>query len=92
LWKPHHGFPFSVSKVNQLTGLYVALVWLGLAISSFPLWPVMPLATNQAGTDAIALFTIVTLIFFVWWGRGGSQGKEREVDFYKSPLVPPKKR
>jgi len=97
-WKPEDGYPFSVSKVNQLTSLYVAMVWLGLAIFSFPLShvPAYFVAARPYAEQYRAWFLgLFTLVFLGWLicrgGRGGSQGKAREVDFYKSPIVPSKK-
>jgi hypothetical protein len=37
---------------------------------------------------ALALITLIFLGLLVWKGHGGSQGKDREVDFYKSAIVP----
>jgi len=80
-WKPWDGYPFSVSKVNQLTSLFVALVWLALAISSFPSYhlPVCFVATKPY---ALAALTFSFLCLLIRKGRGGSQGKIREVDFH----------
>lgn len=87
-WVPYDGYPFSVSKVNQLISLFVVLVWLGLAIFSFP-----PLRIgawlSSAKPYILAGFTLLFLcVLIFWWGRGGSQGKGRVVDFYKSALIP----
>lgn len=89
-WKPHKGYPFSVSKVNQLTSLYVAVVWVGLAVLSFPLGH-LPSCLMAAGPIVLAVFTAGSVAVLIWGGKGGSQGKGREVDFYKSPIVPSKK-
>lgn len=35
LWKFWSGYPYSVSKVNQIVSLFVLSVWLGLTIRSF---------------------------------------------------------
>jgi Na+/melibiose symporter-like transporter len=87
-WKPHDGYPFSVSKVNQLISLFVALVWFALAIFAFApsrlrAW------LSSAEPYILAGFTLLFLcILIFWWGKGGSQGRDRLVDFYKSALVP----
>lgn len=85
LYKLCDGYPFSVSKVNQLISLFVVLVWIALAISSFP-----PLHTSACITVhkpcILAAVTVLFLILLIWKGQGGSQDKLREVDFHKSDL------
>jgi hypothetical protein len=88
-WKPTDAYPFSVSKINQLTSLFVALVWLALSISSFPAGQ-LPAYVIAAGPWILAAFTLSFLFLLILYSRGGSQGKDREIDFYKSALVPPK--
>jgi hypothetical protein len=83
-WKPWDGYPFSVSKVNQLASLYITLVWLALAVSSFPSVR-LPLCVVAAKSYALAALTFLFLCLLLFM-RGGSQGKDREVDFYKSDL------
>lgn len=34
-WKLHSGYPYSVSKINQLVSLYVVCIWAGFFIYSF---------------------------------------------------------
>lgn len=86
-WKPSDGYPFSVSKITQLTSLFVALVWLALAISSFPSGR-LPACVVAARPYVLAIFTLSFLCLLILAGRGGSQGRDRKVDFYKSALVP----
>lgn len=86
--KLQKGYPFSVSKINQLTSLFVALVWLGLTVSSFPPLSPLPACFVAAKPWILAVFTVVFLVVLICCGHGGSQGKDREVDFYKSKLVP----
>ncbi len=84
-YKFWEGYPFSVSKVNQLISLYVVLVWIALAISSFP-----PLHTSACFAlhkpCILAAVTAVFLVLLIWMGQGGSQDKPRKVDFHKSEL------
>ncbi|MHB1960447.1 MAG: RipA family octameric membrane protein [Acidobacteriaceae bacterium] len=84
-FKPWDGYPFSVSKVNQLSSFFVALLWLALAISSFPSLH-LPTWLVTAKPYILAVITLIFLVLLIWKGRGGSQGKRREVDFYKSDL------
>jgi hypothetical protein len=86
-WKPHDGYPFSVSRVNQLISLFLALVWLALAIFSFPPFRLGAwLSSNRL--YILAGLTLLFLYILMRWGRGGSQGKDRVVDFYTSALIP----
>ena len=66
------GYRYSVSKVNQLISLFVALVWLGLAIASWPglSWP--PSRTD-IGVGGILVLTVLFIGFFFTLGLGGSR-------------------
>ena len=89
------GYPYSVSKINQLISLFVFMVWLGIAIASF-LTLICPsfMSSDGTWTRVVAWLLGATTILFVgalfWLACGGSQGKPRPVDFYTSDLVPPK--
>jgi hypothetical protein len=79
------GYPFSVSKVNQLVSLFVTFVWLGLAAHSFPGFAL----SRWSRLDPYVILAAVTGIFFVCFfkfGGGGSEGKVRNVNFRTSPL------
>jgi hypothetical protein len=89
-WWALDGYPFSVSKVNQLTSLFVTLLWVGLGVSSFPSIH-LPASLVTAAPYALAALTISFLCLLIFRARGGSQGKNRELDFYKSSLVASKK-
>jgi formate hydrogenlyase subunit 3/multisubunit Na+/H+ antiporter MnhD subunit len=84
-YKFWEGYPFSVSKVNQLTSLFVALVWLALAICSFPLRH-LPACYAALEPFALAAVTAIFLILLVTLGKGRSQNKPRRVHFHKSDL------
>jgi hypothetical protein len=84
-WKFWKGYPFSVSKVNQLTSLFVVLVWFALAVSAFP---ALRLSACLAALKPyiLAAVTALFLILLVILGKSGPQGKPRSVDFHKSNL------
>jgi len=86
-WEFWGGYPFSVSKVNQLTSLFIALVWLALAISSFPSSH-RPKCLIAARPYGLAALTFLFLCLLICLGRTGAQGKDRTVDFHKSDLTP----
>jgi len=74
------GYPYSVSKVNQLVSMFVSLLWVVLAISAFPLSAlVFPLT--------VAFLTILSVVALFKYARGGSRGRARVVDFHRSDLV-----
>jgi hypothetical protein len=81
------GYPYSVSRVNQLISLFVVSVWFGLAISSFP-GGILPFWITRAGPWILAATTVLFIILLLTLGRGGSQGEARRVDFHRNELVP----
>jgi hypothetical protein len=82
-WKPWDGYPFSVSKVNQLTSLFIALVWLALAIFSFP--PLRLLAWIVMAKEYIlAVCTVSFIVLLICYGQSRPPKKPRKIDFYKS--------
>ncbi len=95
LFRFWEGYPYSVSKVNQLISLFVFTVWLGIAIVSF-LSLVCPSFVRSDGTWTKVgawLLGVMTVLFvgaLLWLACGSSKGKPRQVDFYISDLVPSK--
>jgi hypothetical protein len=79
------GYPYSVSKINQLISLFVALVWLGLVIGALPAvpWPDWLLSLVPW---LLAVLTLLFAILLFTLGRGGSEGKPRRVNFRESRL------
>jgi hypothetical protein len=84
-WKPWNGYPFSVSKVNQLTSLFIALVWLALAIFSFPSWHI-PACLAEVKPYILALLTALFIGLLLCAGRSRPQDEPRKVDFHRSDL------
>jgi hypothetical protein len=81
------GYPYSVSKVNQLISLFVTMVWFGLVLVSLPVLP------HRDDLLAIGpwLLAGVTLIFgicLLTLGIGGSEGRPRRINFRESCLEP----
>jgi hypothetical protein len=81
-WK---GYPFSVSKVNQLTSLFVAVIWLALAISSFPSWHISA-CFGSLKPWGLAAVTVLFLVLLIFVGQSRPQDETREVDFHKCDL------
>jgi len=84
-WKPHDGFPFSVSRINQLISLFVTFVWLGLAINAFPFFklPSSCISVKYWGLAALTTLFAILLICLGWPKR---EAKERRVNFRIAPL------
>ena len=80
---PWDGYPYSVSKVNQLVSLYILIVWIGLWAKSYPGTPIPKYITNFS-TEIFALITGAFLILLIWKGKTGEEGREREIDFVRS--------
>jgi hypothetical protein len=79
------GYPYSVSKVNQLISLFVALTWCGLWAMSFSdvvgLWDV-----RRPAPWVLAAATCTFVVLLLTLGRGGSEGRPRSVNFRTSAL------
>jgi hypothetical protein len=80
------GYPYSVTRINQLISLFVVLVWFGLVFVSLP---------NQVGSIHLLpwapwLLIVVTMSFsvFLLTAIGGSEGKPRRINFRESQLEP----
>ena len=65
--------PYSVSKINQMTSVYVAVLWAGLGFSSFCQWHGQ---TVFPGT-ALGIFIVVTLLTLAFWCLFCCKGKTR---------------
>jgi hypothetical protein len=83
------GYPYSVTKVNQLISLFVVLVWLGLVIRTIPALPQRDHLLHFMPWILIGT-TILFAIFLLTLGLGGSEGKPRHINFRESPLQPTK--
>lgn len=79
------GYPYSVSKVNQIISLFVLLVWLGLVVGALPALPRRECVAAVAPW-ILAGLTLLFAIFLLTLGRGGSEGRGRRVNFRESQL------
>jgi hypothetical protein len=84
-WSLHDGYPFSVSKVNQLISLFIILIWIGLAVRAFPYtqWNTCYQSIAYFGLAGLTIIFVVCLFFFC---IGGSEGKSRKINMRKSEL------
>jgi len=83
--RPFAGYPYSVSKVNQIISLFVWVVWMGLALRWYPRqffadWLKIDVV------DALAITTGFTLVFLCWAARTGHPKHGRVVRFQVSDL------
>jgi hypothetical protein len=102
IWRLHDAYPYSVSKINQLTSLFVTFVWLILLVSSllslalFALSPSggsVPSYVADARTFLVIVTTMILLVITVFFivvlltlGRSREPGGPRKVNFRKSKL------
>jgi len=78
--KPHSGFPFSVSRINQIVSLFITILWFGLAVRAFPLaHSFLPSRVNAYWT--MAGFTTVFLILLLVLGWPKKKRSQRLVRF-----------
>jgi hypothetical protein len=92
------GYPYSVSKINQLISLFVALVWLGLIVGTFPALPKRECLLAITPWLLIGL-TLAFSVLLLTLGVGGSEGRPRRITSEKARcnqrarlLTPPKQR
>jgi hypothetical protein len=81
-WK---GYPYSVTKINQLISLFVVLIWLGLITWAFPALPMRDRILWWAPRLMVAVTALFSILLF-WLGGGGSDGKPRRINFRESAL------
>ena len=77
-WNLCAGYPFSVSKVNQLVSLFVVCIWAGLFVYSFPHYKAdificngwdISFSVNSGVCWLPMLLTVFTLLSLFYWGR-----------------------
>lgn len=84
-WEFWSGYPYSVSKLNQLVSLFVAVIWLGLAVHAFP----HKFVDTCIQLDAYWLLGLTTAIFIAGLfslGRTRSEKEPRGISMNKSDL------
>lgn len=81
------GYPYSVSKINQLISLFIATIWIGLAALSFPEAEYKE-QFRTASSWILGIGTLCVVLLLTLLGRTGAKGKPRRVNFDVSPLRP----
>ncbi len=96
--------PYSVSKINQITSFYVALVWFGLGLWTFVQWHGQAVISDTPGyvRGLLIVFGLFTLVFcwlFHCKGRTRLEDKGLPYDYCLPertpnpvPVPPPAKR
>jgi hypothetical protein len=79
------GYPYSVSKINQLISLFVAVVWTGLAVASFPEADLKE-RFRASSSWVLAIGTLLIVILLLVVGKTGRERKPRKVNFRVSSL------
>ena len=80
------GYPYSLSRLNQVISLYIVLIWVVLAA-----WRFWVLLTFGSSRVFLVLVTLITAVFCncLWFCTSSVQKEERVVDFAKTPLTEP---
>jgi hypothetical protein len=79
------GYPFSVSRVNQLVSLFTVVIWLSLLVKSFP-ERFLPETFYKYGHWWLVGFTFIYVVIMVISGKGHSEEKPRTVGFSQKSL------
>jgi hypothetical protein len=79
------GYPFSVSRVNQLVSLFTVVIWLALLAQSFP-ERLLPETFYNNGHWWLVGFTFAYMVVLVTRGKGHSEEKPRTVGFSQKSL------
>ena len=88
-WAVCNGYPYSVSRLNQITSLFVFLLWILIALISVPCDWIMAHRTVIAFLSTFVL-TLVFAILLLKFGISGSRNSERAIAFQLSSLSPSK--
>ena len=79
-----HGYPYSLSRINQVISLYIVFIWAVLAA-----WRFCALLTSGSSRVFLVLVTLVTAVFCICllYSTSSVQREDRVVDFTKTPLT-----
>ncbi len=77
------GYPYSVSKINQLISLFVTIIWFGLIIKSLPN-EYFPWSYKINPTCLLLILTASFSIMLITLGKGWSHKKKRPIDFVET--------
>jgi len=74
-------YPFSVSKINQLLSLFVAIAWLVLIARSFVIvWEIQLHISPRLTSGLMLFFTLVAAVVLACFGRTGDSGGDVHID------------
>ncbi len=82
LWS---AYPYSVSKVNHMISLYVAVLWVGLAIKSFPGYT-LPSQLTENGSYILGAITLIFLMLLFFCAKSRPLANTRDVRFQIAEL------
>ena len=74
------GYPFSVSKINQIISLFIVLVWLGLVIHSFP---TMNWSLSWVSAGYLVLIGLTFIFLVLLFSLGRTSFEARRINFRK---------
>jgi hypothetical protein len=85
-WQPHGSYNFSVSKINQLLSLFIAVVFLLLVANTLHQHYELKKDFALFPTACLGI-TLTCLVLFVWLGRTGKANSIASVQLRKTTLT-----
>jgi hypothetical protein len=87
VFKPRDGFPFSVSRINQVVSSFITILWFLLAIRAF-LYSVEipPPGGRTLATCLMAVFTIIFAVLLPCFGWPTPPKQQRVIEFDIAPF------
>lgn len=79
LWDLTAGYHFSPSRINQLLGVFVTVVWLGLIVRTL-LTTEWCYASNKWTAIVMSVLTVLACVAFWLWGRSSESTSVRPID------------
>lgn len=86
IYKFWEGYPYSVSRINQLISLFVVLIWCGLVVKSFPETIIPSYISNFSHWILVTITFLFIISLFTLGVGGSSEGKTRNINFISNQL------
>jgi hypothetical protein len=86
LFSIRDGYPFSVSKINQIVSLFIVLVWLGLAVRSLMSAFLPKDSVHLISYLGLGLMTLIFAFLLFRNGRSSREDTSRKINMRKCEL------